>query len=418
MDRPGARATGAGLVPRAGREDNRRINASQPRREAHAQAVDLPQRTPLGKLGRRPRHRGPARHRLSGVRLRGRDGARVRPCGRGRPAGGRNNPSRLSRRGGRDRPGLRGAVRAGARRHGRRLPGPPGPPQAGGGPEDAPGRGARRGAGAGPLPRRGGGGGAADAPEHRPGLRGRRARRPPLLLPGVRRRRQPGPGAGRRPAAARPGGAAPGDARAGRTPRPPTQGGTPRPEAGERPADGGRHPQGHRLRPRQATRRGPGSNPDRRGHGHAELHGPGTGDGEPAGDRPAHRRLRPRRRPVRGAYGPPPVPGGERARDARTGVRPGAGAAEAAASEGAARPGHDLPQVPAQGAPPALRQCGSAGGRPAALPGRRADPGPSRGGTRARPQEGRAPPRRLRPGRGERPVPAGPGRRYVATAAE
>ena len=47
-------------------------------------------------------------------------------------------------------------------------------------------------AGPGPLPDRGGGGRPAAAPQHRPGLRGRRARRPALLLPGIRRGRQPG----------------------------------------------------------------------------------------------------------------------------------------------------------------------------------------------------------------------------------
>ena len=45
---------------------------------------------------------------------------------------------------------------------------------------------------AGPLPHRGRGGRPAAAPEHRPDLRGRRARRPAVLRPGVRRRRQPG----------------------------------------------------------------------------------------------------------------------------------------------------------------------------------------------------------------------------------
>ena len=40
--------------------------------------------------------------------------------------------------------------------------------------------------------KRGGGGRPAPAPQHRPDLRGRRARRPAVLLAGVRRRRQPG----------------------------------------------------------------------------------------------------------------------------------------------------------------------------------------------------------------------------------
>ena len=44
----------------------------------------------------------------------------------------------------------------------------------------------------GPLPRRGRGRGQPAAPQHRAGPRGRRTRRLPVLLAGVRRRRQPG----------------------------------------------------------------------------------------------------------------------------------------------------------------------------------------------------------------------------------
>ena len=55
---------------------------------------------------------------------------------------------------------------------------------------------------AGPLPRRGRGGRPPAAPEHRPDLRGRRARRAALLRAGVRRRRQPGRAARRHAAPA------------------------------------------------------------------------------------------------------------------------------------------------------------------------------------------------------------------------
>src|SRR5205085_8873456 len=55
------------------------------------------------------------------------------------------------------------------------------------------------------------------------------------------------------------------------------------------------------------------------------------------------------------------------------GRRAGAGATVAA--EGAQGPGDDLPEVPAKGAGEALRRCYGSGGRPAALPGGRADRG-------------------------------------------
>ena len=59
-------------------------------------------------------------------------------------------------------------------------------------PEDDPGRRPRRRGGPGPLPHRGRGHRPLAAPQHRADLRGRRARRPALLLAGVLRRRQPG----------------------------------------------------------------------------------------------------------------------------------------------------------------------------------------------------------------------------------
>ena len=133
--------------------------------------------------------------------------------------------------------------------------GPPGRPEPRGGPEDDPGRGLRRAQRAWPA--------SAPRPRPWPGCstrtscrsRDRRARRAGLLLPGVRRGRQPGRRSWtarrcrRRRAAELVRAAGPGDPvrpRPGHHP--------PRPEAGQRPADGGRHAQDHRLRPGQAAR--------------------------------------------------------------------------------------------------------------------------------------------------------------------
>ena len=66
-----------------------------------------------------------------------------------------------------DHPRLRDPGRAGPRRHGRRLPGPAGPPEPPC-PEDDPGRRPRRPRGGHPLPGRGRGRRPAPAPQHRP----------------------------------------------------------------------------------------------------------------------------------------------------------------------------------------------------------------------------------------------------------
>ena len=83
------------------------------------------------------------------------------------------------------------------RRHGRRLPGPPGQPQPPRRPQDDPGRRPGRRRRAAPVPERGRGGRPARPPRHRAGLRGRRARRPALLQHEAGRRRQPRRAAGR-----------------------------------------------------------------------------------------------------------------------------------------------------------------------------------------------------------------------------
>ena len=65
-------------------------------------------------------------------------------------------------------------------------------------------------------------------------------------------------------------------------------------------------------------------------------------------------------------------------------------------SQDAARPGDDLSEVPAEGAGQALRHGRGSGGGPAALPGRRADPGAAGGPPGARLSNGPAASRRWR----------------------
>ena len=92
----------------------------------------------------------------------------------------------------------------------------------------------------GSVPRRGRGGRAAPAPEHRPGLRGRRARRAAVSRARIRGRRQPrGATPPRRARTARRRGTGR-DAGPRRPARPLARRDPPRPEAGQHPADGGR----------------------------------------------------------------------------------------------------------------------------------------------------------------------------------
>ncbi len=110
---------------------------------------------------------------------------------------------------------LRDPGGAGARRHGRGVPGPPDRLQPHRRTEDDPVRGPRRRRRARPLPHRGGGRRPLAAPQHRAGPRGRRTRGTALLLDGVLPRRRPGAEAARHAAAAGGGGPTDRDAGAG-----------------------------------------------------------------------------------------------------------------------------------------------------------------------------------------------------------
>ena len=230
------------------------------------------------------------------------------------PAGG--GPARGRR--------LRDPGAARPRRHGRRLPGPATRPRSHRGVEDGLDRVPGRPEGPGPLSRRGRGDRPLAASQHRPDLRRRRGRGPALLRLRVRGRRQPGPvPPGHAPAGAS-GGTARRDPGAGRPCRSCQRRDSPRSQAGQHPPEGragrgeGRvpgslaprpsprvpRPQDHRLRPGQVRRRRRGgAGPSRsNGHGgvagHAQLHGPRTGDGPPPAGWPGRGRLCPRGHPL------------------------------------------------------------------------------------------------------------------------
>ena len=125
---------------------------------------------------------------------------------------------------------------------------------------------------------------------------------------------------------------------------------------------------------------------------------------------PAADVYRPGRDPLRDAHRPAAVPGHDAGGDRPAGHPRGAGPPFAPPAEGPARPGDDLPEVPGQGAAPALRQRRRPGRRPRPLPRRRADPGPPDARLGAWPEmdqtpsDGRHP---RGPGRGERRRPGG-----------
>ena len=122
--------------------------------------------------------------------------------------------------------------RAGPRRHGDRLQGAAGGAQSGGGAENDPCRRPGRPGRNPPFSPRGRSGGTLAAPPHRAGARGRRARRPAVLLPGIcRGGHAVGPPRGH--AAGAPPGRRPGrEARPRDAPRPPARRHSPRSQAG------------------------------------------------------------------------------------------------------------------------------------------------------------------------------------------
>ena len=182
----------------------------------------------------------------------------------------------------------------------------------------------------------------------------------------------------RHAAAAEGGGGAGGDAGAGRARGPREGRDPPRPEAGQRAADGGRHAEDHGLRLGQEAGRGRGEDADRRGDGHAQLHGAGAGRRQTEEIGPADGRVRPGGDPVRVPDGPAAVQGGDGAGHADTGADRRARAAAAAAAEDAARSGDDLSEMSGEAAG---RRYASArpGGGPAPFPGRRAGAGAAGG---------------------------------------
>ena len=193
----------------------------------------------------------------------------ARCTGRAVPAGLRDSRG--------DRPGW----------HGGRVQGTADPPRPPGRPEDGAGRRPRLARAARAVLHRVAGCRPAPASGDRPDPRGGRARRTPLFLARVRRRRQPREEDRRQAAAAARG------RRDGARPRhrhrrgAPPQHHPPRPEAGQCAPDPRRPAQDHRLRPGEAIGRRLATDPDRRDHGHAKLHGSRAGLGPDPPDRPA-----------------------------------------------------------------------------------------------------------------------------------
>ena len=216
-------------------------------------------------------------------------------------------------------------------------------------PQDDPGRRPRRPRIGRAVPRRGRGRRPAAAPQHRPGLPRRRGRGPALRRAGVLSTAA----AWRRSSTAPPG------RRRGRRSwsRPLARGVAEAHAQGIvhrdlKPANvllaGRRHAQDHRLRPGQAARRRRRPDADRDDPRLAQLHGPRAGRAAGAATSARPPTSTRWERSSTSCYRPPAVQGRDDPGDARAGQVGRRRAAVAAGAEGAARPGDDLPEVPAR----------------------------------------------------------------------
>jgi serine/threonine protein kinase len=129
--------------------------------------------------------------------------------------------------------------------------------------------------------------------------------------------------------------------------------------------------------------------------GHAQLYAAGAGRGPSSSGRAGGGRVRPGSDAVRSAHGPAALPVGHGARDRSPGLEQRAGPTAAARSVDSARPRDDLSEMPGEGTDPALRQRRGTGGRPAPLPGRRADRGAASDAAGAPGQVARAKPQAI-----------------------
>ena len=270
---------------------------------------------------------------------------------------------------------LRSPAPAGSGRHGRRVRGAPGGPQPLGGAQAGPVGELRHRVGAGAVPQRGRGGRTPRPSAHRADLRGRQPPRPALLQHEADRREQPGQATGRVRRRPPRHGTAGRRHRRGDPSRPPARHPPPRPEAGQHPdRRAGAGPR-HRLRPGQADRRRLRADAVGRPGRDALVHGARADERRAGRGLDGDRRLRPGDDPVRHARRPGAVHRHDAGRHARQGADPVPGAAVAAESPRAARPGGDLPEVPGEGAGPAVSRRPGALRGPVPMAAGRADPG-------------------------------------------